>query len=91
MYSLFSSCAFFFIASIPLHLLDIASYVLCLNWLLGGTRQGWGNTIIIVKVKKKCPLEEGRDFCGHQMEKIDNLFHIAKRSSMSSNHINMSL
>ena len=89
MYSLFSSCAFFFIASIPLHLLDIACYhVLCLNWLHDGARQGWGNTIITVKVKKKCPLEEGRHFCDHQMEKIDNFFHIAKHSDMSSDHIN---
>ena len=52
---------------------------------------GIPNTIIIVKVTKKCPLEEESDFCGHQMEKIDNFFHIAKRSGMSSDHINMSL
>ena len=45
MYNLFSSCAFFFIASIPPHLLDIACYhVLCLNWLFGGARQGWGSS-----------------------------------------------
>ena len=45
MYNLFSSCAFFFIASTPPHLLDIACYhVLCLNWLLGGARQEWGSS-----------------------------------------------